>query len=539
MDSKSVRNTAGRRPLSRRIGSTPRDQRVRKDSDDLSQWWTVFNDPTLDALICDAYRQNLSLRQAGFQVLLARAQLGSAIGGIFPQTQVMTGDYLREGLSVATVNRTAAGTAKRFFGQWDYGFNLAWELDFWGRFRRTIESADDNLDASVENYDDVLVTLLGDVASNYVTIRTLEERIKLAKANVDLQRRTLEIAEARFRGGTGTELDVDQAQSNLSQTESEIPQLEVQLRMASNQLCILLGIPPEDLQKRLAAAGIPAAPPDVAVGIPADLLRRRPDVRRAERLAAAQCALIGVAESDFYPHISIDGSFGYSAEHLNNLFTSRAFNGTFGPAFNWKILNYGRLLEQRPGAGCSISVTGHGLSKQRADGGSGSRKWPRIFLESARASESSLRERAGGSEGGEYCARPISQWRRGFQPCRSTSAESGSAAGPARSGDGRYRARTHPSLQSTRRRLADPLQRLQFRTAGRDGPACDFFTGARGARTQAATTTEISEADSHAVELGRHIDPVGRRHGEGRRFRLPLVVAAMAHQSIDVPALPR
>jgi NodT family efflux transporter outer membrane factor (OMF) lipoprotein len=320
------------------------DQRVRKDSDDLSQWWTVFNDPTLDALICDAYRQNLSLRQAGFQVLLARAQLGSAIGGIFPQTQVMTGDYLREGLSVATVNRTAAGTARRFFGQWDYGFNLAWELDFWGRFRRTIESAGDNLDASVENYDDVLVTLLGDVASNYVTIRTLEERIKLAKANVDLQRRTLEIAEARFRGGTGTELDVDQAQSNLSQTESEIPQLEVQLRQASNQLSILLGIPPEDLLKRLAPAGIPAAPPDVAVGIPADLLRRRPDVRRAERLAAAQSALIGVAESDFYPHISIDGSFGYSAEHLNNLFTSRAFNGTFGPAFNWKILNYGRLL---------------------------------------------------------------------------------------------------------------------------------------------------------------------------------------------------
>jgi len=125
------------------------DQRVRKDSDDLSQWWTVFNDPALDALICDAYRQNLSLRQAGFQVLLARAQLGSAIGGFFPQSQVMTGDYVREGLSVATVNRTASGTARRFFGQWDYGFNLAWELDFWGRFRRTIESADANLDASV------------------------------------------------------------------------------------------------------------------------------------------------------------------------------------------------------------------------------------------------------------------------------------------------------------------------------------------------------------------------------------------------------
>jgi NodT family efflux transporter outer membrane factor (OMF) lipoprotein len=320
------------------------DRRVRKESDDLSQWWRVFNDPVLDTLVCDSYRQNLTLRQAGFQVLLARAQVGVAIGGFFPQTQTMSGDYLREALSVATVNRTAAGSAKRFFGQWDYGFNLAWELDFWGRFRRTIESAEDSLDTSVENYDDVLVTLLGDVASNYVTIRTLAERVKLARANVDLQRRTLEIAVARYRGGTGTELDVDQAQSNLSQTESDIPQLEIQLRQASNQLCILLGIPAEDLHSRLSTAGIPAAPVEVAAGIPADLVRRRPDVRRAERLAAAQSAQIGIAESDFYPHIVLEGSFGYSAEHLNTLFTPRAFNGSFGPTFDWKLLNYGRIL---------------------------------------------------------------------------------------------------------------------------------------------------------------------------------------------------
>jgi NodT family efflux transporter outer membrane factor (OMF) lipoprotein len=320
------------------------DPRVRQEADDLSRWWAVFNDPVLNELVFAAYRQNISLRQAGFQVLQARAELGIAIGELFPQTQQNTGSALREGLSVATVNRTAAGSLHRFFGQWNYGFNLAWELDFWGRYRRAIESAEGTLDASIESYDAVLVTLLGDVATNYVNIRTLQERIKLARGNVDLQRRTLEIATARFRGGTASELDVDQAQSNLSQTEATIPQLQTQLRQASNQLCILLGIPPEDLEPRLGGADIPAAPTDAVVGIPADLLRRRPDVRRAERQAAAQCAQIGVADAEFYPHIALTGTFGYSAERLHRLFTPQAFNGTMGPTFTWNILNYGRIL---------------------------------------------------------------------------------------------------------------------------------------------------------------------------------------------------
>src|SRR5262249_49160679 len=189
------------------------------------------------------------------------------------------------------------------------------------------------LDASVENYDAVLVTLLGDVATAYVQIRTLQAQIKLTQANADLQRKTLVIAVARFKGGTATELDVDQAQSNLSQTESQIPQLRIQLRHANNQLSILLGIPPADLPPRLGAADRPSAPVDVAAGIPADLLRRRPDVRKAERQAAAQSAQIGIAEADFYPHLFLNGNFGYSAEHFNRLFRPTAFQGTFGPTF--------------------------------------------------------------------------------------------------------------------------------------------------------------------------------------------------------------
>ena len=318
------------------------DQRVRKESDDLSQWWTVFNDPVLDDLVCYAYRQNLTLREAGFRVLEARAQLGIALGNILPQTQDMTGEYLWNAVSNRTANHSFI--QKRFFGLWNYGFNLAWELDFWGRFRRTIEYNTDSLDASVENYDAALVTLLGDVATNYAQYRTYEQRIAYARDNVSVQRQTLKIVQARFNAGTTTSLDLDQAQSTLAQTEALIPELEIMLRQFNNQLCILLGIPPEELQAKLGPGRIPSAPPEVAVGIPADLLRRRPDVRRAERQLAAQSAQIGVADAEFYPHISITGTFGYSAEFFKDLFRTSALNGNIGPSFTWNILNYGRIL---------------------------------------------------------------------------------------------------------------------------------------------------------------------------------------------------
>src|SRR5438093_3770881 len=201
------------------------DERVRTESADLSTWWTVFNDPVLDDLVCYAYRQNLTLREAGFRVLEARAQLGIALGNILPQTQDMTGEYLWNAVSNRTANHSFI--QKRFFGLWNYGFNLAWELDFWGRFRRTIEYNTDSLDASVENYDAALVTLLGDVATNYAQYRTYEQRIAYARDNVSVQRQTLKIVQARFNAGTTTSLDLDQAQSTLAQTEALIPELEI------------------------------------------------------------------------------------------------------------------------------------------------------------------------------------------------------------------------------------------------------------------------------------------------------------------------
>jgi NodT family efflux transporter outer membrane factor (OMF) lipoprotein len=333
------------------------DQRVRTESDDLSQWWTVFKDPVLDSLICYAYGQNLSLRVAGMRVLEARAQLAIDTGNLLPQTQTSTGDFKWNGISEKTANNflqfsTPPGGVpgvtfppfKRWYGQWDLGFNLSWELDFWGRFRRAIEADSASLDASVENYDDVLVTLLGQVATAYAQMRITEQRIKYAQENVKLQRLTLEIVEARFKARTVTKLDLAQARSTLEQTEATVPELEISLRQSTNQLCILLGIPPEELEAKLGPGPIPAAPVDVAVGIPADLLRRRPDVRRAERQAAAQSAQIGVADAEFYPHIAINGTWEYSAEFFKNLWTSRALAGNVGPTFTWNILNYGRIL---------------------------------------------------------------------------------------------------------------------------------------------------------------------------------------------------
>jgi len=323
------------------------DERVRSETDDLSAWWEVFDDRVLNDLICTAYQQNLTLREAGFRVLAARAQLGIAIGNIFPQQQYMAGDYSRNALSAQTANNLfqfGLPGVTRYFDQWDYNFGLSWELDFWGRFRRAIEANAANLDASVANYDDVLVTLLGDVASNYVQLRALEQQIAYTKENVELQRETLTIVDAKFRAQTTNALDLHQAKSNVAQTEAQVEELEINKRLVENLLCVLMGMPPHELKSRIGAGAIPTAPREIAAGIPADLLRRRPDIRRAERLAAAQSAQVGVAESEFYPHITITGVIGYSAENLSQLYEPRSFAGSVGPGFRWNLLNYGRIL---------------------------------------------------------------------------------------------------------------------------------------------------------------------------------------------------
>ena len=231
-----------------------------------------------------------------------------------------------------------------FTDQWNFGFNLAWELDFWGRLRRAIAAGQDNLDASVANYDQAVVTMLGDIAQYYVQVRTDQEEILYLSTNIAAQQGVVNFIQTRFnRGYRQSELDLDQAVSNLRQTQALIPPLEENLRQSENQLCTLLGIPATDLRYLLGTGPIPTAPPEVAVGMPAELLRRRPDVRSAERLAAAQAEQIGIAEAQLYPTFSITGVLGWQATSFKGLFSSNALDANVGPQFQWNLLNYGRL----------------------------------------------------------------------------------------------------------------------------------------------------------------------------------------------------
>ena len=316
---------------------------------DYRDWWKAFHDPTINRLIEIAYDQNLTLLSAGTRVLQARAELGVAVGEFYPQQQ--------QGVGLTTYNRpshadVAANPQLNLSNFWELqlGLRAAWELDFWGKFRRGVESADAAYLASIATYDDVLVTLLGDVTKTYIGIRTLEKQIAIARANVVRQKEALEIARDRFRGGAATELDVYQAKNVLGQTEASIPQLTIQLQQGENALRVLLGMPPEPLAPLLArgTGKIPFAPAKIFVGIPTDLLRRRPDVRAAELAAMAQSAQIGVAASDLYPAISLTGRVGGSASTINgaklsSIFTSAGLAYSFGPTFQWNILNYGQI----------------------------------------------------------------------------------------------------------------------------------------------------------------------------------------------------
>lgn len=316
------------------------------------RWWGLFNDPALTALIESAYRQNLSLRIAGLRVIEARAARGIAVGRFFPQMQQAFGSLGATRVSANDVS----GDGDRSFATDAIGLEAAWELDFWGKFRRGIEAADAQLLAAVADYDAVMVSLAADVATSYILIRSLEERLTYARDNVRLQDETLQLTQTRFRAGAVSELDVSTARATLANTRALIPDLEDSLRQSRLSLCVLLGRTPSSLDAELnppdgVQTRVPEAPPRIAAGIPADLLRRRPDVRAAERLAAAQSARIGEATADLYPSISLTGSTGFASStfegarsrDLGDIADSNSFTGFIGLNINWPILNYGRI----------------------------------------------------------------------------------------------------------------------------------------------------------------------------------------------------
>ena len=329
--------------------SSADEPEVSTEEADYQEWWQVFSDPVLTQLIETAYQQNLSLQIAGLRILEARAQLGIAVGLQYPQSQSVSAGVTRSRSSenAPPFSNLPPGISSQIdptVSVWDLSFDAAWEADVWGRFKRGIEAADAGLAANMLNYDAVLVTLTGDIAAVYTQIRTIEERLAYLKTNVELQKQSVELATARFRLGATSELDVQQALSLLHGTESLIPVLELGLGQAKNILSLLLGMPPGDVDTLLGGSGtIPVAPAEVAVGIPADLIRRRPDVRAAEMAAAAQSAVIGVSQADLYPHFVLAGSLGVAGDSFSDQFESGSRRGFITPFFRWDIFNYGRI----------------------------------------------------------------------------------------------------------------------------------------------------------------------------------------------------
>ncbi len=322
--------------------STPRAEGLEPVQSSVVDWWTALDDPILNEFVAMARLQNNTLEIAGLRVLEAQAILGIAIGIQYPQSQFTTG-------GVTYVSPSEAGASAADFRIYDLSANVAWELDFWGKFRRGVEAADASLQASIADFEDLLILLTAQVVDTYVVIRTVEERLRIAQQNIEIQERSYNIARVLFENGEDSQLDVQQALTLLLGTRATVPALEQSLRQARNALTALLGHPPGILDEMLDREGpIPDLPVAIAIGVPADLLRQRPDVRRAELVAVAQNAQVGGAKAGLYPSFSLSGSLGAESGGiqgggLDDLFSSDAVTFAAGAGFVWPFLNYGRI----------------------------------------------------------------------------------------------------------------------------------------------------------------------------------------------------
>ncbi len=304
----------------------------------LERWWTVFNDPVLSDLVERARTGNLALRQAEARVQEARAQRGMAKADLFPTVGAN-----------ASANRTKSskeagnGQTTDFYAT---SLDASWELDIFGGKRRSLESATATWQASEESLRDVLVSLLAEVALNYVEVRSYQELLSITESNVLTRADTYDIARWRREAGLTTQLDEDQARQSLEQVRAQVPTLRTSLAQAKYRLAVLLGQPPGALHDLLAEEQpVPSTPVEVAVGVPTDLLRRRPDVRTAERQLAAQTAQIGVAKAQLYPNFSLTGTLGLESLEYANLYSAsaRAAQGLAKAA--WTIFDGGSIRQ--------------------------------------------------------------------------------------------------------------------------------------------------------------------------------------------------
>jgi len=305
----------------------------------IENWWTKFDDRTLNQLVKDAREANPNLEIAYERVIEARARRGVAYSQLFPDAAA-TADYSRTRSSESLMFPPGQNPSNFF----SLGFDSGWEIDVFGGGRRAVESAQASVEASVEAYRDVLVSLEAEVALNYIDVRTLLKRIQLAKENIERQRGSHKLTQDRFNAGLVPEIDVTQAETNLYNTEAVVPDLERQLALAKNRLSSLLGGYPGSLNKQLGSSpNIPVPPRRLSTGLPSNLLRSRPDVRQAERELAAQTARVGVATADLYPRFNLLGNLNLQSVDSGDLFnsSSRAFG--IAPSVHWQIFSAGRI----------------------------------------------------------------------------------------------------------------------------------------------------------------------------------------------------
>lgn len=323
---------------------------VTGDAPPLSTWWEGFNDPLLTSLIERSAETSRNVVVAAARVEEARAIRGVAKAPLFPDL-VLTGSYTRsrpsENSAQGAIVEAIGGEAGEVTENFQAGFDSFWEIDLWGRIRRQVEAADASLQASVEDYRDVLVTLFADVAAAYVDVRTAQERIRFARENVDLQTESAQLTRDRFNAGLTSALDVAQAESNLANSSAQIPLLEFELERAKNRLAVLVGVNPGTLDEELAEpTGIPV--PDAAITqvLPAELLRRRPDIRSAERRLAAQTALVGARKAELYPSFSLAGVLELVSVDAGELFSGESTQWTLLPGLRWNLFSGGRIRNQ-------------------------------------------------------------------------------------------------------------------------------------------------------------------------------------------------
>jgi NodT family efflux transporter outer membrane factor (OMF) lipoprotein len=318
------------------------------DPVDEGAWWTLLGDPVLNDLTAQVRQNNWTLRELGARILASRAQYDFTKGRLFPQSQSIDGTYTRRvfGFDQGPLPPEFLSLLgyQKWFNTGLATFAVGWEMDFWGKYRRAIEGQAAELDAAVATRDQGLVILQADVAAAYVQYRVARSQAGLARRLAEFEGALVNLTNIKFREGATSEVDPRTCESAYQGTLAKLRDYELQARVAMNRISVLTGRPPQDLEKELGDAGLPDLPGKLVVGIPQDLIRRRPDLREAERKVAAQSARIGVATSELLPALSVNGNIGVYYSTLGNFARSGSLEGSIGPAIHWNVLNYGRLL---------------------------------------------------------------------------------------------------------------------------------------------------------------------------------------------------